>query len=89
MRNLLDFKTINGDTEKVNIVNKDEEQDGEEVNLYDRIINWANSGTGELIIAVFFMVVIFLLLLPILLRMFKLFFIEIPKTKLSLYDDLS
>tara|TARA_B100000131_G_scaffold124085_1_gene121224 strand:+ start:305 stop:574 length:270 start_codon:yes stop_codon:yes gene_type:complete len=89
MRNLLDFKTINGDTEKVNIVNKDEEQNGEDVNLYDRIINWANSGTGELIIAVFFMVVIFLLLLPIFIRMFKLFFIEIPKTKLSLYDDLS
>ena len=89
MRNLLDFKTINGDTEKVNIVNKDEEQDGEEVNLYDRIINWANSGTGELIIAVFFMIVIFLALMPIFIKMFKLFFIEIPKTKLSLYDDLS
>ena len=89
MRNLLDFKTINGDTEKGNIVNKDEEQNGEKVNLYDKIINWANSGTGELIIAVFFMVVIFLLLLPIFIRMFKLFFIEIPKTKLSLYDDLS
>ena len=89
MRNLLDFKTINGDTEKVNIVNKDEEQNGEKVNLYDKIINWANSGTGELIIAVFFMIVIFLALMPIFIRMFKLFFIEIPKTKLSLYDDLS
>lgn len=89
MRNLVNFKTVNGDTEKVNIVNKDDEQNGENVNLYDKIIDWANSGKGELIIAVFFMVVIFLLLLPIFIRMFKLFFIEIPKTKLSLYDDLS
>ena len=89
MRNLVNFKTVNGDSEKVNIVNKDEEQDGEKTNLYDRIIDWANSGTGELIIAIFFMVVIFLALSPILIRMFKLFFIEIPRTKLSLYDDLS
>ena len=89
MRNLVNFKTVNGDTEKVNIVNKDEEQNGEKINLYDKIINWANSGTGELIIAVFFMIVIFLALMPIFIKMFKLFFIEIPKTKLSLYDDLS
>ena len=89
MRNLVNFKTVNGDTEKVNIINKDEEQNGEKVNLYDKIINWANSGTGELIIAVFFMIVIFLALMPIFIKIFKLFFIEIPKTKLSLYDDLS
>ena len=53
MRTLPDFKSINGDTTVVNIDKPDEHQKDEK-SIYHKIIDWANSGLGEMILAIFF-----------------------------------